>query len=283
MNKQTVYDYFLITLGSILVSVGLVSILVPNRIAAGGVSGLAIVIYHLADLPVGRVILALNVPLFLIGLKELGLRYGLRSLYSVLILSLATEILDGVLTVLTEDLLLASLYGGGVIGLGLGIVFRARASTGGTDILAQFISRYTDFSSGKGLILVDFFVIALAGIVFQIEIILYAILALFVTGKVIDFVQEGLGVAKAAFIISDNTYDIKEEIMEELNRGVTIFKGKGGFTEEDKEILLCIISRSELIDLKRVVSRIDEDGFVVITDVHEVLGEGFKENLIKEV
>ncbi len=283
VNRKIVYDYLQITLGSILIAVGLIVFLVPNKIAAGGVSGIATLIHYLLDWPVGRVILALNIPLFLAGFKELGLKYGIRSLYGVFTLSLATDIMDTHLSVLTEDPLLAALYGGGIIGVGLGLVFRASATTGGTDIIAQFIAKYTNFSAGKGLMIVDFFVIVSAGFVFNAELALYALVSLFIVGRVIDFVQEGLNVAKAAFIISDAAPQIKEELMAELDRGVTVFKGEGGFTEKDKEILLCIISRSELAELKWRVQEIDEDGFVIITDVHEVLGEGFRDNLIQDV
>ncbi|WP_459844339.1 YitT family protein [Halanaerocella petrolearia] len=282
MTKETVYDYFIITLGSVLTATGLVMFLIPNKVAAGGVSGLATVIYYLFNLPVDKVILAFNVPLFIIGFREFETKFGIRTLYGILALSLAIDLLTGTLPVITHDPLLATLYGGGLTGLGLGLVFRAKGTTGGTDLVAQLISKYTNFSVGKGLLIIDFCVIALAGIAFNPEQALYALVALYVTSRVIDLVQEGLDIAKASFIISDSASDVKGKILEEMDRGVTVLKGEGGFTKDNKEILLCIISRSEVSDLKRLVHTIDEDAFVIITEVHEVLGEGFNENLLKE-
>ncbi|WP_408955718.1 YitT family protein [Natroniella sp. ANB-PHB2] len=283
MTRQDIYDYLGITVGSILISLALVIFLVPNRIAAGGVSGLATVLYHLFNWPVGTVILALNVPLFILGVKELGAKFGFKTLYGIIILSVATDLLAPHLSFVTDDLLLVAIYGGGLAGVGLGIVFKSKGTTGGTDLVAQIISKYTGLSAGKGLLIIDFFVISLAGIVFNIELALYALISLAITSTAIDLVQEGSNISKGAFIISDFAGEIKKEIIDELDRGVTILNGRGGFTEEDKDILLCIISRSEVSDLKNVVHTIDKDAFVIITEVREVLGEGFKENIIEEV
>ncbi|MCK8816000.1 YitT family protein [Natroniella sulfidigena] len=283
MTRQDMYDYLGITVGSILISLALVIFLVPNRIAAGGVSGLATVLFHLFNWPVGTVILALNVPLFLLGVKELGAKFGFKTLYGIIVLSVATDLLTPHLAFITDDLLLVAIYGGGLAGVGLGIVFKSRGTTGGTDLVAQIINKYTGLSPGKGLLIIDFFVISLAGIVFNLELALYALISLAITSMTIDLVQEGLTISKGAFIISDAAEAIRADIINELDRGVTVLNGRGGFTEENKDILLCIISRSEVSDLKNVVHTIDEDAFVIITEVHEVLGEGFKENIIEEV
>ncbi|AGB42099.1 hypothetical protein Halha_2223 [Halobacteroides halobius DSM 5150] len=283
LKKELFYDYFMITIGSLLTAMGLVIFLIPNKIAAGGVSGLATIIYYIFNLPVGKVMLALNIPLFIAGVKELGTKFGIRTLYGIVALSLATDLLTGKLAVITHDPLLASLYGGGLAGLGLGLVFRAKGTTGGTDLVAQIISKYTHFSPGKSLLIIDFCVITLAGLTFDAEQALYAFIALYVTSYAIDLVQEGLDIAKATFIISDCAPQIRQEILEEMDRGVTILKGEGGFSSNSKEILLCSISRSEVSDLKRLVHTIDEDAFVIITEAHEVLGEGFNEHKIKGV
>ncbi|MCK8828121.1 YitT family protein [Natroniella acetigena] len=283
MTRQDIYDYLGITVGSILIALALVIFLVPNRIAAGGVSGLATVLYHLFNWPVGTVILALNVPLFILGVKELGAKFGFKTLYGIIVLSVAADLLAPHLSFVTDDLLLVAIYGGGLAGVGLGIVFKSKATTGGTDLVAQIINKYTGLSSGKGLLIIDFFVISLAGLVFNLELALYALISLAITSMTIDLVQEGLTISKGAFIISDAAEVIREDIINQLDRGVTVLNGRGGFTEENKDILLCIISRSEVSDLKNVVHTIDEDAFVIITEVREVLGEGFKENIIEEV
>ncbi|WP_097016623.1 YitT family protein [Orenia metallireducens] len=282
MRKQTIYDYFWITIGSIITAAGLVMFLIPNKIAAGGVSGLSTVIYYLFGLPVGMVSLAINIPLFIIGVKEMGAKFGIRTLYGIFLLSFGIDLLNPYLPVLTHDPLLASIYGGGVSGLGLGLVFRSKGTTGGTDLVAQLINKFTGISVGKSLMIIDFCVIALAGIVFNAEIALYAFIAMMITGKAIDIVQEGLKISKGTFIISDYSEEIRKNILEKMDRGVTILKGKGGFTEHNKDVLLCIISRSEVSDLKRIVHNIDENAFVIITEVHEVLGEGFNENAFKD-
>ncbi|ADL11831.1 YitT family protein [Acetohalobium arabaticum] len=281
MKREIVYDYLGITLGSIFTAIGLVVFLVPNKIASGGISGLATVVYHLFNFPVGRTILVINVPLFIIGVKVLGTKFGVRTLYGILVLSLATDYLVPYLPVLTHDLLLAAIYGGVFVGTGLGLVFRFKGTTGGTDLVAQLVNYYFNISVGKALLMIDFCVIFSAAIAFNAEVALYALIALFITSKAIDLVQEGFNISKGAFIISDEDREIKEEILHKLDRGVTVLEGKGGYTNSDKEILLCIISRSEVTRLKNLVYNLDQEAFLIITDVHEVLGEGFNESMVR--
>ncbi|AZR72199.1 hypothetical protein BBF96_01575 [Anoxybacter fermentans] len=278
--RQIIIDYLGIVIGSILIAVGLIIFLIPNRIAAGGVSGLATVIYYLFGFPVGIVMLIINIPLFLAGVKVLGKHVGFRTLFGIVVLSLATDLLTPYLPVLTKDPLLASLYGGGIVGLGLGIVFKSRGTTGGTDLIAALLHHFFPaFSIGQGLLLVDAMVIALAGIVFNAELALYAVLSIFVSSKVIDLIQEGLNLAKAVLIISDYSEEIRREILHKMDRGVTTLYGSGGYTGRKKNVLLVIVTRSEVTELKHLVHRIDPKSFVIITEVHEVMGEGFQEFL----
>ena len=286
MVKEKIYYYLEITIGSLLTAVGLVVFLIPNKIAAGGVSGLATVLHYIFDWPVGQIILIINIPLFIAGVRSLGAKFGFRTLYGILVLAVGTDLLSAYyqnLPVVTTDPLLASIYGGGLLGLGVGLVFKAKGTTGGTDLVAQIVSKYSNISVGKSLLLVDFCVIALAGVTFNPEVALYALISLFITSRVIDLVQEGFNISKATFIISDNQDEIKNSIISKMNRGVTVLKGEGGFTGHDKQILLCIINRSEISDIKRIVHKIDEEAFVIITEAHEVLGEGFDETQLKEV
>jgi len=280
MRKETVYDYIGITIGSILTAMSLVMFLVPNKIAAGGVSGIATVLFYIFNWPVGLTMLAINIPLFFTGIRVLGVTFGIRTLYSILVLSLATDYLSPYLKTLTHDPLLAAIYGGVFAGVGLGIVFKFKATTGGTDLVARLLNHYFGFSIGKGLLMIDFLVITFAGVVFSAELALYALIGLFITSKAIDLVQEGFNISKGTFIISDHGAKIKKEILDNMDRGVTVLKGKGGFTDADKEVLLCIISRAEVARLKGLVYDIDQEAFVIITDVHEVLGEGFNENML---
>ncbi len=267
----------MITVGSFLIAVALNYFLVPNKIAAGGVSGLATVIYYLAGFPIGITMLVLNIPLFLAGLKVLGRSFGARTIYGIITLSLITDLLEPMAVNVTTDLLLASIYGGVLAGLGLGLVFKARGTTGGTDMIASLLNNYTGLSVGQGLMLADGIVVLLAGILFNLEVALYASITIFITSKTIDVVQEGLNIKKEALIISDKSRKINQRIINELNRGVTLFPAEGGYTGKKRDVLLCIISRSEVTTLKEMVAEIDQDAFVIISNIHEVLGEGFAE------
>ena len=272
-------DYFLIFCGISLTALGLVWLLVPNRIAAGGVSGLATIAYGLWHWPVGPVMLAINLPLFLVCLRVLGARFGARTLFGTIMLSLMVEFWQMFITKpLTTNLLLAALYGGVITGAGMGLAFRARGTTGGTDLGAQLVHRFAGISVGQALLIIDALVIALAGLAFRSpEAALVAIIAVFVAGKAIDTVMLGVDYAKAAIIISSAAEEIGAALLGELGRGVTGLEGRGLYSGSRKEVLLCVISRSEETKLKEIVHRLDQRAFVILTSAHEVLGEGFKE------
>lgn len=276
--KKFFWTYLSITVGGLLTATGLVMFLVPNKIASGGASGLATVIYYLSGFPVGSAILIINIPLFLLGLKVLGKSFGLKTLWGILVLSVGTDILAPFLTVITHEPLLASLYGGVLTGLGMGLVFKAGGTTGGTDLVAALLNHYfSGFSMGKGLFLADAFVVTLAGIIFNAELALYAVISIFIMSKVIDFIQEGFNFSKAVLIISNYSEEIRVNILEKMDRGVTGFKGYGGYSGQEKDILLVTVSRSQVARLKDMIYQVDSNAFVIMVEAHEVLGEGFKE------
>lgn len=277
MKKRIFIDYLGITFGSFLIALALTVFLVPNRIAAGGVSGLATVIYYITSFPIGITMLIINIPLFFAGLKIMGSSFGIRTIYGIVSLSVFTDLLQPRMTALTDDLLLASIYGGVIGGIGLGIVFRSRGTTGGTDLIASLLNYFTGITVGEGLLIADGIVVTLAGIFFNLEVALYAAVTIFITSQTIDVVQEGLNFKKGVLIISDQADKINQMVVNELNRGVTEFEAKGGYTGDKRDVLLCIISRSEVSELKSAISEIDKDAFVIISNVHEVLGEGFTE------
>ncbi|MGE5527628.1 MAG: YitT family protein [Patescibacteria group bacterium] len=279
--KAALRDYGLIFLGVSLTALGLVWLLIPNRIAAGGASGLATIVYYVCHWPVGPVMFAINLPLFLACLRVFGARFGARTLFGTAVLSLMVEAWQFVLKgPLTHNLLLAALYGGVLTGAGMGLVFRANGTTGGTDLGAQLLHKLTGITVGQALLIIDAAVIALAGVVFRSpEAALVAIITVFVASKAIDTVLLGVDYAKAAVIISDAAPAIGAALLHELQRGVTGLDGRGLFSGLYKEVLLCVISRSEEARLKEIVHRLDARAFVIITGVHEVLGEGFKEGL----
>ncbi len=269
-------DYLGITVGVIITALSLVLFLVPNKIAAGGVSGLATVVYHILGINVGITILAINIPLFLLSIKELGFRFGIKTLYGSILLSISVDFFAAFINTPTNDPFLASLYGGVLAGIGIGIVFRYGGTTGGTDLAAQLMKRYLKISVGQALLSIDALVILLAGIFFNIELALYAMIGLFTTTKLIDIIQEGLGYAKAAFIISDYTVEISNAVLNELDRGATLLKGQGVYTGDTKDVLLVVVSRAEVTRLKSLVNEIDSKAFVIVTNIHEAIGEGFK-------
>ncbi len=273
-TRAGLLEYLQIIVGSFIGALGLTMFLVPNKIAAGGVSGLATVIHYIFDLPVGWTMLALNVPLFLAGILFLGGGFGVKTVVGAVFFSVFTELTTN-FPIITHDLLLSTVYGGLVLGVGLGLVFRARGSTGGTDLAAMLLNHFSPISIGQGFMLIDFFVIAFAGIVFNWELAMYSWIALFVSGKVVDIVIEGVNYAKAAYIISNEAENISRKILCEMERGVTLLGGKGGYTGHEKNVLLCVVTRLELLRLKKIVRELDPKAFVIVYDVHEVLGEGF--------
>ncbi|MDN5301701.1 MAG: hypothetical protein PWQ60_1215 [Thermoanaerobacteraceae bacterium] len=273
--KTFLLEYLQIVIGSFIGSLGLTMFLVPNKVAAGGVSGLATVLHYLFGLPVGWTMLALNIPLFVAGVIFLGKGFGAKTLVGALLFSVFTEATKN-FPVLTHDLLLSTVYGGLILGAGLGIVFRARGSTGGSDLAAMLINYFIPaISIGQGILFVDFFVIGLDGVAFNWELAMYSWIALYVSSKVIDFIQEGVNFAKAVYIISDEAENISRKILNEMERGVTFLGAKGAYTGEEKNVLMCVVTRLELTRLKNIVHELDPGAFVIVHDVHEVLGEGF--------
>ena len=276
MVKRFVLGYGGVLVGVIIAAAGVSYFLIPAKIAAGGVSGLATVIYYLMRLPVGVTMLLLNIPLFPLSWKIIGPVFGAKTLFGTLAMSVFVDLFNQIAVPMTEDLLLAAIYGGVLSGIGLGIAFRAGGSTGGTDMAAQLVARFFPTSVGQALLIVDGMVIVLAGIAFGLELAMYALIAVFITTKTVDVVQEGPNYAKACLIISDHPEPIGESIMQRLERGVTMLDGRGMYTKYDKEVLLVIVSRMEIAAVKSIVAEVDRKAFVIIYDVHEVLGEGFR-------
>jgi len=277
LKWKVVREYLFILVGCLLTAMGLDMFLVPNKIAAGGVSGIATIVHYVAHLPVGIVMLVINVPLFLAGTKKLGMRVGLRSLFGTFALSLFIDFLAPVLPVPTTDPLLASIYGGIIVGIGIGMVFRNKGTTGGTDLAAAIINKYMKMSVGVVLFVVDASVILAAGVVFKsAELALYALLTVFLTARVIDIVQEGFGYAKAAIIISQKPEEVAQSIMQKMDRGATALHGRGLYTGVERDVILSVVTRAEISNLKELVHTIDPQAFVILTDVHEVMGEGFR-------
>ncbi|CDF57704.1 YitT family protein [Thermobrachium celere] len=279
--KKAVKEYVLITLGIFLVAVGIYYFLVPSDLAAGGVSGLAIVINKFFPaIPVGLLMLGMNIVLFIIAFIVIGSNFGAKTIYSSLGLSAMIWCLERIYPIsqpIVDDLLLQLLFGILISGIGMGIVFNQNASTGGTDIIAKIINKFFHIDIGKSLLLSDFLITLAAGLTFGPKIGMYALLGVVINGLVIDNVIQGLNVCKQVTIISEKSEEIKKYIIEELGRGVTIYDGRGAYTGEKKEVLMTIISRKEFIRLREYIKELDKRAFISVSNVHEVLGEGFTE------
>ncbi len=274
--KTTLIDFTGILVGAVILAVGMNMFMIPNMLAPGGISGFAVVLYHLFQLPVGLTIILLNIPLFIVGYLVLGSRVVLQSLLGTVLFSIAVEATAPFLPAATDDLLLASVYGGVVMGVGVGLVFRYRGSTGGTGLLSLILAKAKGISPGQAMFWGDIVVLASAVFVFGGEAAMYATLALFVSVKVIDAILEGLGLAKSVIIITDQGEKINERLLYELGRGVTWLEGHGGYTKETREVLLCVVTRQQTAQLKGIIHQVDPDAFVIIGNATEVHGEGFK-------
>jgi uncharacterized membrane-anchored protein YitT (DUF2179 family) len=284
LKSRRVRDFALMTLGIAMTAWALDAFLIPNRIAAGGVSGLATVVYYWAKAHLGITVLVgvqmlvMNAVLLVIAWRFRGLHYVAKTLYGAVGLSLLIDAFSAFTPRLAgNDLLLAALYGGAIAGLGLGLVFKAGGNTGGTDIVAQLLSRRFPFGVGQIMLVVDAAVTALAALQFGPKLALYGVVAIFVMSAAIDLVLEGVSVEKAVWIISDEADGIGYSINHELGRGATRVEATGVYTGERRGMLMVIASRNELDGLKAIVAAHDPSALVIISNVHEAIGEGFKE------
>ncbi|WXR62275.1 YitT family protein [Peptostreptococcaceae bacterium AGR-M142] len=284
MAKKSIYkvifEYLGITLGCLLLAIALNFFLVPNTIAPGGISGLAVLINKLTGFTTSKIILVINIPLFIAGILVLGKNFGAKTAYGTIALIFILDILSKYYSNLsvTNDHLLSAVYGGLVLGTGLGIVFRCGGSTGGTDLIGSILNKYfKSLSIPKLTMIFDFFIVVFSGIVNKnIETALYSAIALYIIVRVADFIIEGLGYAKAYFIISSYPDQIGNKIINDLGRGVTALNGRGMYTDSKREVMLVVINRGQEVKLKEIVKDVDPKAFVMVAGIHEVLGEGFK-------
>lgn len=281
-TKNKILQIVLLLLGTILIAISINLFILPNKLSTGGASGVAIMLYYIFNIPVGIMVLLLNIPLFIIALKDLGYRFCIKAIVGTLLLSLFIEVTGGITRIINipQDLFLASIFGGLINGIGISLVFKADASTGGTDLLAQIIYKRRPVSSiGQILLVIDVLVILSNSIVFNsINTALYSVVALYISKKTTDVIFEGINYTKAVNIISKEGKIIAKEIIEKTDRGVTIDKCIGVYTNEEYIHVISIVTIRELPQVKRIVKKIDKKAFIYISDTREVLGLGFKQN-----
>lgn len=274
--KRITLNLFYVVLGVILIALSINMFFLKVKITPGGVSGLATVIYYLTGISVGTVVFAINIPLFIAGFFAFGKRYSVKTLFATLLLSVVLDTTT-FLPQVTDDMLLAAIFGGLLMGAGMALVFKGGATTGGTDVAAKLVIKYFPrFNISEQLFFIDGLVVITAMIAFRnFDVGLYSIITIWISAKVIDLLFEGVGFAKAIFIISDNGDEIADRVMAEVGRGVTGINGEGMYLKTKKKVLLTIADKSQIPTIKFIVKDIDSKAFVFITDVRETLGEGF--------
>ncbi|MGE6259635.1 YitT family protein [Heyndrickxia sporothermodurans] len=264
-----------VTLGAMIMGVGLELFLVPNELLDGGIVGISIILSHLTGLKLGAVIFILNIPFFFIGYKQIGKTFALTTLYGITIMSITTALLHPI-PGFTDDLLLVTVFGGMIVGIGVGMVIRFGGSLDGTEILAILLNKKLPFSVGEIIMIFNVIIFGSAGFIFSWDRAMYSVITYFIAAKAIDIVIQGLDESKSAWIISDFTDEIGEAIMARLGRGVTYLNGEGAFTGSDKKVIFCVITRVEEAKLKSIVEEIDENAFLAVGNISEVRGGRFK-------
>lgn len=277
---KRVKDYIFITIGLIIVALGIHFFKVPNSFATGGVSGLAIVVDHFfKDLSVGSLMLIINVILLLFGLIMMGLKFIYKTIYSSLVLSGMVWVLDALFPLtkpFTSDTLLELFFAIMLPAVGSAIVFNLNASTGGTDILAKILNKYTNLDIGKALLASDFLITILAGFVFGMRIGMYSLLGLIMKGFLIDMVIEGFNMRKQVVIVSTKPDAVREYIIKNIGRGATIYTAEGAYTHEEKHVITSVMNRKQALDLRNFIRQTDRNAFITITNTSEIIGRGFR-------
>jgi uncharacterized membrane-anchored protein YitT (DUF2179 family) len=278
-TRTTFKDYFIIILGVTIQAFAMRLFLVPAYLVSGGVSGAAQLINHLTNFPIGLMVLIGNIPLFILGWRYLGgLKFAMRTAVAILIFSFFTDFLvlfispEGV----TDDLVLNSIYGGLMYGIGLGMVYRGKGTSGGSDILGRILNHRFGISISTSYLITDSLVVILGGLVFDWERALYGLAVIYVSGLAAEIAFEGRAVYRTAMIITYDPEEVSKRIFTTLERGVTMLHGMGGYTHEERNVLYCVITQSEIPQLKEIVNEVDPRAFMVIGQAHEALGEGFR-------
>ncbi|KAB3542137.1 YitT family protein [Bacillus safensis] len=269
-----VKNYLFILIGSAIVAIGFNTLLLPNQIAAGGVSGISTIMQSFG-FEAAYVQWGLNIPLFIAGFYLLGGTFGVKTLVGSIFLPFMVFVTRHIAPV-THEALLAAIFGGVVIGIGIGLVFLGNGSTGGTALAAKIINKYTGLTLGTCLAMMDGLIVLAAMTVFGIEEGLYAVIGVFISSKTIDVVQAGFSHSKMAMIITGHEDEVRQAVFDQIDRGVTKISAFGGYTDHDRPILMCVVGQSQFTKLKQVVKAIDASAFVIVMDAKEVLGEGFK-------
>lgn len=279
-SKKWFIAYSLIAVGAFIMAAGFVLFITPYKIVPGGVYGVSIVLHHLFGTPVGLIALCFDIPLTILGIKILGPRFGIKTVVGFVLTAGFVDLLTylwGEQPLVENDALLSSIFGGVFIGLGLGMIFKAKATSGGSDIIAMIISKYTKLPLGQLMIAVDSAIVLVGVVAFQDwKIPLYSLIVIFITGRVVDVVLQGISYDKTLFIVSEKPKELRDKIVNDLNRGGTFIQGKGMYSGNEKTIVYTVVNRRELAMLQDYIDRTDPDAFMTVINANEILGKGFK-------
>lgn len=275
--KKQIAEIFGTILGSFVISIGISLFLLPNQLSSGGIAGIGTIIYYLLKIPMGTTIILLNIPLFLISILKIGKSFFVKSLIGTISLSIFIDWLDK-FKPLTQDRFLACIYGGIIIGVGTAIILKVNSSTGGTDMVTYIAKKYKpSIRTGNIIVIIDIIIVTLNMFFFrEIEIGLYSGIAIYLMGKIIDILFEGIDFTKLIFIVSKKSEEIAEKIGKSIERGTTGIYGKGMYTNEERLILMCAVTRRDVSKVTEIAKKIDKNSFIIITNSREVLGQGFK-------
>ena len=274
---QFIKEYIIVALACVVMAFNINYFFVGNKLAEGGVSGLSLIIHYLSNIDVSYLYFALNIPLIILAYIFLGKNFLLKTFFATFVLSVFLKVFASFSEPL-DDILLAAIFGGAINGIAIGIVFYAGGSTGGMDIVAKIVNKYTGIPISRILLATDFIVLSMVAVIFGKVIFMYTLISLVISSKMIDIIQVGIYSAKGVTIITTKEDEIRRRIMEDTKRGITLIDAKGGYTQKEIGMLYCVVGQYQLIRVKTIVKEVDPSAFMIVADVHEVIGNGFLVN-----
>ncbi|WP_314319991.1 YitT family protein [Fusobacterium pseudoperiodonticum] len=274
---QFIKEYIIVALACVVMAFNINYFFVGNKLAEGGVSGLSLIIHYLSNIDVSYLYFALNIPLIILAYIFLGKNFLLKTFFATFVLSVFLKVFASFSEPL-DDILLAAIFGGAINGIAIGIVFYAGGSTGGMDIVAKIVNKYTGIPISRILLVTDFIVLSIVAVIFGKVIFMYTLISLVISSKMIDIIQVGIYSAKGVTIITTKEDEIRKRIMEDTGRGITLIDAKGGYTQKEIGMLYCVVGQYQLIKVKTIVKEVDPSAFMIVADVHEVIGNGFLVN-----
>ena len=267
----------IVTIACIVMAFNINYFFLGNKLGQGGVSGLSLILHYLTNIDISYIYLGLNIPLIVIAYIFIGKNFVFKTLFATLVLTIFLKVF-GTFRGPIDDILMASIFGGGINGIAVGTIFYAGGSSGGTDIIAKIINKHYGIAIGKVLLTIDFIILSMVAFIFGKVIFMYTLISLLVSAKMIDIIQEGIYSAKGVTIITNKEEELRKRIMEDTGRGITLIDAKGGYTQKEIGMLYCVVGQYQLIKVKTIVKEVDPSAFMIVADVHEVIGNGFLVN-----